>query len=377
MTGKSVMHEKVSRTGAPAGRPDHAHPAVEFRSVVKRYGVVTAVDDIEFSIARGTLVTLLGPSGCGKTTTLRLIAGLELPSSGRILIEGEDVTFRSAAERDVSMVFQSYALFPHMSVMENVCYGLRASGIAQTNAEIMAASKLAAVGLSGFEKRLPSELSGGQQQRVAVARAIVLEPKVLLFDEPLSNLDTKLRRRVREDIRSLQQQLGLTVVYVTHDQEEALAVSDRIIVMHSARIIQDGTPRDLYERPANQFIADFIGNANLLPVAVRQEDGSFARVELGDVVLRLPHRGMPSKGLKLAVRPHAFRLRSGKPGAGELAGVIRKAAYLGTHMEYEVHVSSVNTEIFVIDGNVDAPLAPDAQVGVAIAQTGVALVSDA
>ena len=195
-------------------------------------------------------MTLLGPSGCGKTSTLRLIAGLEHASSGRILIDGADVTNLSAAERDVSMVFQSYALFPHMTVMENVCYGLRAGGMKRTQAEAVAAEKLVTVGLAGFERRLPSELSGGQQQRVAVARAIVLEPRVLLFDEPLSNLDAKLRRRVREDIRALQQQLALTVVYVTHDQEEALAVSDRIIVMHSAVIVQDGTPRELYERPA-------------------------------------------------------------------------------------------------------------------------------
>src|SRR6478609_5527422 len=212
----------------------NATSAVEFRAVTKRYGTVTALHTVSFSIARGTLVTLLGPSGCGKTTILRLIAGLEQASDGQILIDGTDVTLLSAAERDVSMVFQSYALFPHMTVLENVCYGLRASGMRKTRAVEVAADKLALVGLAGYGGRLPSELSGGQQQRVAVARAIVLEPKVLLFDEPLSNLDAKLRRRVREDIRALQQELNLTVVYVTHDQEEALAVSDRIIVMHSS-----------------------------------------------------------------------------------------------------------------------------------------------
>ena len=197
-------------------------PAVEFRGVSKRYGAVTALDAISFSIERGTLVTLLGPSGCGKTTILRLIAGLEQASDGRILIDGDDVTLLSAAERDVSMVFQSYALFPHMTVLENVCYGLRASGMRKAQAVELAQAKLALVGLAGYDARLPSELSGGQQQRVAVARAIVLEPKVLLFDEPLSNLDAKLRRRVREEIRELQQSLSLTAVYVTHDQQEAL-----------------------------------------------------------------------------------------------------------------------------------------------------------
>jgi iron(III) transport system ATP-binding protein len=347
---------------------------VEFRAVSKRYGPMTAVDRIGFIIDRGTLVTLLGPSGCGKTTTLRLIAGLELASEGRILIDGQDVTLRSAAERDVSMVFQSYALFPHMSVMDNVCYGLRASGIRQAQAAAMAAEKLAAVGLSGFERRLPSELSGGQQQRVAVARAIVLEPKVLLFDEPLSNLDAKLRRRVREDIRGLQQSLGLTVVYVTHDQEEALAVSDRIVVMHSARIVQDGTPRDLYERPANRFIADFIGNANLLPAEVQRQDGAMARVALGGVTLQLPHRDLPAGAFAVAVRPQSIRLRPGGPQPGELGGVVRKAAYLGSHMEYQVEIAEIGAEAFVIDGEVGTPFAPGAPVGVSITADGAALV---
>jgi ABC-type Fe3+/spermidine/putrescine transport system ATPase subunit len=219
--------------------------AVEFRGVSKRYGTVTAVDDVSFAIASGTLVTLLGPSGCGKTTILRMIAGLEQVSSGSILIDGEDVTLLPATQRNISMVFQSYALFPHMTVMENVCYGLRASGMGKARAEPIAAEKLRQVGLAGYERRLPSELSGGQQQRVAVARAIVLEPKVLLFDEPLSNLDTKLRRRVREEIRELQQSLTLTAVYVTHDQQEALAISDRVIVMNGGLIEQIGTPEEI------------------------------------------------------------------------------------------------------------------------------------
>ncbi len=219
-----------------------ARASVEFRSVVKQYGAVRAVDDISFTIEPGTLVTLLGPSGCGKTTTLRLIAGLEIATAGQILIGGEDVTLRSAAERDVSMVFQSYALFPHMTVFENVAYGPTVQGLGKARTRELVQEKLALVGLSGLEQRSPSELSGGQQQRVAVARALVMEPQVLLFDEPLSNLDAKLRRRVREEIRELQLKLKLTVAYVTHDQEEALAVSDRIIVMADGRIAQIGTP---------------------------------------------------------------------------------------------------------------------------------------
>jgi iron(III) transport system ATP-binding protein len=343
---------------------------------VKRYGPVVAVDRVDFTVERGTLVTLLGPSGCGKTTTLRLIAGLEMASDGRLLIDGEDVTHRPAYDRDVSMVFQSYALFPHMTVMENVSYGLQTSGLKRRQIAAMAAEKLNAVGLSGFEKRFPSELSGGQQQRVAVARAIVLEPKVLLFDEPLSNLDAKLRRRVREDIRALQQRLGLTVVYVTHDQEEALAVSDRIIVMKDARIIQDGTPRDLYERPADRFIADFIGNANVLPVTVTRDHGDMARVTLGglELELELPHRGVAAGPAEMGVRPQAFRLRAGEPEAGEISGTIRKAAYLGSHMEYELLLEGIEDEVFVIDGNVARPHTPGARVGVGIDPSGAAII---
>ncbi|MES2549573.1 MAG: ABC transporter ATP-binding protein, partial [Pseudomonadota bacterium] len=216
--------------------------SVRFENVSKVYGTkVRAVDSINLEVAAGTLVTLLGPSGCGKTTTLRMIAGLEMATSGRIFIGDKDVTKLPATDRDVSMVFQSYALFPHMTVMENVSYGLKFSGFDKAETREKALAGLGLVGLTGYGDRLPSELSGGQQQRVAVARALVLEPQVLLFDEPLSNLDAKLRRQVREEIREIQQNLGLTVVYVTHDQEEALAVSDEIVVMRNAAIAQKGT----------------------------------------------------------------------------------------------------------------------------------------
>jgi iron(III) transport system ATP-binding protein len=347
-----------------------AIPAVRFTGVGKRYGSVAAVDEISFEIARGTLVTLLGPSGCGKTTTLRLIAGLEHATSGRIEIGGKDVTKLSASERDVSMVFQSYALFPHMNVLENACYGLRASGISRAEAERQARAKLALVGLAGFEARLPSELSGGQQQRVAVARAIVLEPQVLLFDEPLSNLDAKLRRHVREEIRALQQELRLTVVYVTHDQQEALAVSDRVIVMNGGRIAQDAAPRALYEQPASRFIADFIGDANLLPVMLRRNGDVMASVTLGSITLNLPHRGAQDGPAELAVRPHSVRLDA----SGGLPGKIAKAAYLGSHMEYEVAIEGVAGEVFVIGLDVAAPYTAGQAVGVAFDPAGLAVV---
>ena len=352
----------------------NATPAVEFRGVSKRYGVVTALDTISLSIERGTLVTLLGPSGCGKTTILRLIAGLEQASDGQILIDGDDVTRLSAAERDVSMVFQSYALFPHMTVLENVCYGLRASGMRKAQAVELAQAKLALVGLTGYGARLPSELSGGQQQRVAVARAIVLEPKVLLFDEPLSNLDAKLRRHVRQEIHELQQSLSLTAVYVTHDQQEALAISDRIMVMSMAHIAQDGTPRGLYEQPNSHFVADFIGDANIVPVVIERCQGELASVRLGPLQLSLPRHGAGDGAAELSIRPQALLLSAATGAADELAGRVSKAAYLGSHMEYWVVADSLGKELFVIAQDVTAPFAVGDAVAVTLARGGVALV---
>jgi iron(III) transport system ATP-binding protein len=349
-----------------------AGAAVELERVTKRYGAVTAVDDVSFIVEPGTLVTLLGPSGCGKTTTLRLVAGLEMPTAGRILIGGRDVTRLSAAARNVSLVFQSYALFPHMTVLENVAYGPTVSGVSRARAHELARVKLALLGLSGLEQRLPSELSGGQQQRVAVARALVLEPRVLLFDEPLSNLDAKLRRRVREDIRELQRTLALTVVYVTHDQEEALAVSDRIIVMAHATIAQAGTPRELYEAPASLFVADFVGDANVVAAELRSRDGERGCLRLGDVQLDLPHRGAPPRPVRLAIRPEALVLRAAPPDRPALVGRVVKAAYLGTHMEYEV--TTAVGELFVVDPAVTRPAAVGDGVWLAFADHGVTVI---
>jgi iron(III) transport system ATP-binding protein len=348
--------------------------SVEFQGVTKRYGSVTAVDDISFTIEPGRLVTLLGPSGCGKTTTLRLIAGLEMASAGRILIGGRDVTHLSAADRDVSMVFQSYALFPHMSVLENVAYGPSVQGVPKKRAQEMAFEKLKLIGLDGLERRAPSELSGGQQQRVAVARALVLEPQVLLFDEPLSNLDAKLRRRVRDDIRELQRSLELTVAYVTHDQEEALAVSDRIIVMSNARVAQMGTPRELYEEPNSLFVADFIGDANLLSAKVVQSDEATARVELDALVLELPSRGTRPGPVKLAVRPDAIRLAAAQPAMPAIRGRVIKASYLGKHVEYGIE--SPAGELFAIDHVRKHPFPPGTDVWITLASEGVAIVPD-
>jgi iron(III) transport system ATP-binding protein len=347
--------------------------AVVFDRVSKRYGGVTAVDAVSFEIAAGTLVTLLGPSGCGKTTTLRLIAGLEQATAGRILIAGADVTTRSPAERDVSMVFQSYALFPHLNVLDNVCYGLRSSGVPKRQAAEQARGTLNLVGLTGLENRLPSELSGGQQQRVALARAMVLKPKVLLFDEPLSNLDARLRRRVRDEIRSLQQSLGLTVVYVTHDQTEALAISDRIIVMNQARIAQDGAPRALYESPADRFVVNFMGEASILPVEIGAVEGDTAIVRFGEATLSLPRRGLEIGEAELAIRPHAVRLSQNVDTGGAVPGIIRRAVYGGDHMEYDVAIKGFEEPVFVIDTNMSATLLEGRVVGVSLLPSGLSL----
>ena len=299
--------------------------AIEFTGVEKRYGETLAVAGIDFAIARGELVTFLGPSGCGKTTTLRLIAGLELPTAGTILIGGRDVSREPASSRNVGMVFQSYALFPHMSVLDNVAYAPVIRGGDRREAQARARKILAMLGLDGLGARLPSELSGGQQQRVAVARAIVQQPDVLLFDEPLSNVDAKLRRRVRAEIRDLQQRFGLTAVYVTHDQEEALAVSDRIVVMDHGRIAQIGTPHDLYDRPNSRFVADFIGDANLIEGEVA--GGTFHAADLA-----LPVSGPDGPAL-VSVRPERIALKA--PDAAPL-GTVASASYLGSRMEYVV-----------------------------------------
>jgi iron(III) transport system ATP-binding protein len=321
--------------------------AVSLTNVRKAYGPVIAVEEVTLTIEAGTLVTLLGPSGCGKTTTLRMIAGLEMPTAGHILIGGKDVTLLPPNERDVSMVFQSYALFPHMTVLENVAYGLAGSGLAKPKQLEKAREGLRLVGLDGYDARLPSELSGGQQQRVACARALVLEPQVLLFDEPLSNLDAKLRRRMREEIRDLQQNLKLTSVYVTHDQEEALAVSDKIIVMNRGRIAQEGAPSDLYRQPADAFVADFIGGANLIPCEIVARDNGRSTVRFGNQQLQVAGAAPASGEAYLVVRSAAVALSSVSNGASGpgLPATIRKATYLGSHWEYTLETSVA--ELFV------------------------------
>ena len=346
---------------------------VRFETVTKAFGAVVAVDSVTLTIEPGQLVTLLGPSGCGKTTTLRLIAGLEMATEGQIFIGDRDVTKLPATDRDVAMVFQSYALFPHMNVSENVAYGLKVSGVKKEESRARSREALDMVGLSDLGSRMPSELSGGQQQRVAVARALVLEPEVLLFDEPLSNLDAKLRRRVREEVREIQQNLGLTTVYVTHDQEEALAVSDRIVVMKNAVIAQEGTPRELYERPADSFVADFIGDANLVEGMMTGNESGAARVRIGSLELDLPGHSEPAGPVRVAIRPEAIKLRAGNTSGG-LRGTVRKATYLGSHMEYSVETEL--GDLFVINPDVNDPVAAGTDVDVTVSRHGATIIGD-
>jgi iron(III) transport system ATP-binding protein len=342
---------------------------VEFKNISKRYGAdpsaPMAVKSISFDIKKGSLTTILGPSGCGKTTTLRMIAGLESPTSGQIIMDGKDVTTLGPADRNVSMMFQSYALFPHMNVVENVMYGLKMSGIAKDAAQSRASEALKNVSLVSYNDRLPSELSGGQQQRVALARALVLEPAVLLFDEPLSNLDARLRREMREEIRGLQQRLGLTVAYVTHDQSEALAVSDQIIVMDHGIIAQRGTPRDLYEYPTSEFVAGFMGEAMLFP-GISQSDG---QVKLGPLMIK-PKQNVVAGKVKVAVRPEAWHIHAAGSG---MAARLAKSAYLGNFYEY-----TFDTElgsIFVVSPDLVHVLSVDVDVGLSLADHGVSVVA--
>ncbi len=342
----------------------HAATPVRLERVTKRFGPVVAVDDLTLDLPPGKLVTFLGPSGCGKTTTLRIIAGLERPTAGRVLIGGEDVTPLAASHRSVTMVFQSYALFPHLTVFENIAYGLRVARRPAAEIARRVEDVLTMVGLPQIGPRFPAQLSGGQQQRVALARALVMQPKVLLFDEPLSNLDARLRRRVRAEIRELQRRLGITSVYVTHDQAEALALSDLIVVMNQGRAEQVGTPVELYRRPASRFVADFVGEANLLPG--RYADG---RLTVGPFAFPFRQAGLAPGTVTVVARPEAITVR--RDGDG-LPGTVRTAFFMGMTTEYliETPVGEVTVvEPFALEG----PAGPGAGVRLQFQETGLYL----
>jgi iron(III) transport system ATP-binding protein len=322
---------------------------IAIREVEKRFGAVLAVDRVSLDVRDGELFTLLGPSGCGKTTLLRLVAGFHRPDAGRVLFADRDVTDLPPHARNIGMVFQNYALWPHMTVLQNVGYGLRLRGLRGTALEARVTEGLRKVNLAGLGARYPGQLSGGQQQRVALARALVLNPDILLLDEPLSNLDAKIRIQVRAEIRTLQQELGITTVYVTHDQEEALCLSDRVAVMRDGRVVQLGPPRELYECPRTRFVADFVGTNNLVPGTVVEAAGETVTVDTGLGRLRArPPRGgedLPAgRRCVVAVRPENLTLvaagAASVPAHGNhCLGRIVLAAYLGNTLRYDVETA--------------------------------------
>ncbi len=319
-------------------------------SLVKKYGGKTIVDNVGFHIADGELVSLLGPSGCGKTTTLRCIAGLETPEGGRIAI-GDEVVFDAASgvtvepyHRNIGMVFQSYAIWPHMTVFENVAFPLRVRGASQTEVERRVVRALDRVGLGAFRDRSSQQLSGGQQQRVAVARAIVHEPAVLLFDEPLSNLDARLRDQTRAEIRALQRELNIATIYVTHDQTEALSLSDRILVMRDGRIEQFGTPEEIYARPSDMFVAEVVGTANFFDIVV--DDAGLGR-DSGGTVFRTAFPGAAPGKARAMVRPDRLRIGAddGAGGPNRLRGTVRQRLFMGGYYEYVVETASARPRV--------------------------------
>ncbi len=319
--------------------------AVEFTGITKRFDDVVAVDDIDLAIADGEFFALLGPSGCGKTTTLRMVAGLEFPTQGSLKIFGDEVGTLQPNKRPVNTVFQNYALFPHMTVTENVAFGLKMQGIDKKSAAVQAREMIDLVQLGGLEGRKPSQMSGGQQQRVALARALVNHPKVLLLDEPLGALDLKLRQEMQGELKKLQQELGISFVFVTHDQEEALTMSDRIAVMDEGKLLQVGSPEQIYEYPVNRFVADFIGQTNLLEGTV--EDATTVCLANGARVKAESDYAAGAK-VALSLRPERAHL-SLRGGAGadgsSIDGVIATMTYLGNARVYSVRLDWMEIEI--------------------------------
>ena len=347
--------------------PDEVNAgAVTLDGLSKRYGDVEAVRELSLEIPAGRFYSLLGPSGCGKTTTLRMIAGFEEPSAGRVLIGGDDMTATPAHKRPVNTVFQSYALFPHLSVRENVGFGLRFQRAAKAEKERRVAAALALVRMEELGRRRPHELSGGQQQRVALARALVLEPAVLLLDEPLGALDAKLRRALQVELKALQERVGITFLYVTHDQEEALTMSDSLAVMRDGIVEQAGTPREVYEEPQTTFVAEFLGTSNLMTASV---DGG---VRLGDVRLAVAGQPPESGDVRLTIRPERIRIEpAGTAGENRVPATIERFVYLGSTTQVFVRLASGDVvqslvanagdvEQHQVGSPVTACLAPDA-----------------
>ncbi len=341
-------------------------PAVEITGVTKRFGEVVAVDAIDLEIADGEFFAMLGPSGCGKTTTLRMIAGLEFPTQGSLQIFGEEVGTLPPNKRPVNTVFQSYGLFPHMSVRDNVAFGLRMQKVGKKEASRRAAEMIELVQLSGMENRNPDQLSGGQQQRVALARALVNQPKVLLLDEPLGALDLKLRQEMQTELKSLQRELGVSFVFVTHDQEEALTMSDRIAVMHDGHLLQVGTAEELYERPVNRFVADFIGQTNLIDATVADDD---MIVLSNGIRVRASTPHPAGSKVAMSLRPESIEIgqRGEVPSeyaTTSLEGIVGSMNYLGHSLVYRVKIDWIDLEVRTNPVGTDGRFRPGDEVAI-------------
>jgi iron(III) transport system ATP-binding protein len=322
--------------------------SIRLQDLSKRFGDLRAVDDVSLDVDAGSLICLLGPSGCGKTTTLRMIAGFETPTAGHIYIGGEEITDVPAYGRPTAMVFQNYALFPHMTVYENVAYGLRARRAKRAEVDSRVRAVIRLMELEGQEEKSPPQLSGGQQQRVALARALVIRPKVLLFDEPLSNLDAQLRVRMRGEIRSVQRQLGITSVYVTHDQEEAFSIADLVAIMNMGKLIQLGTPRELYRRPVDRFVAEFVGLSNIVPVELLSVGPDEATVRVFGKTMRSRRPPLHStNSTALVLRPEALRILP--EGAGGTPARVVTMTYVGPIARYIVAVAADEEQLLTVD----------------------------
>ena len=346
-------------------------PRVRIEGVSHRYGAVAALEDVSLDIADGEFVTLLGPSGCGKTTLLRIVAGFERPSGGRVLLAGEDVTDRPAHRRATNMVFQRPTLFPHLDVFANVAFGLQVAGVGRDDQRTRVREALQLVRLEGYERRRSHELSGGQMQRIALARALVNRPKVLLLDEPLSALDLKIRLDMEVELRRVHRETGATFVYVTHDQREAMALSDRIAVMNSGHVEQVGAPTDVYRRPASVFAAQFVGDANVLPVEVVEAGEEESTVQLGESRHRVRCPRPQSGPAWLVLRPEAIEMSAAtaRDGSGTLSGVVRDVAFRGTGFSCRIELPALGAQVkaegrgatppFVVDDAVAIDWSPE------------------